>query len=287
MTHRTVTRVMAVVATVALFAGCAVGAGQVSAPPVALAPSSPPPSVEPSPVAAPSLTIYAAASLRDALAAIKTAYESAVPRATLTIATDSSATLRTQIEQGAPADVFLSADQTNPTRLVDGGFIDGAAVDFARNALAIIVPADNRAAISSPADLARPGIKVIAAGDEVPITRYATEAIANLAALPGYPADFADRYAANVASREENVKAVVGKIELGEGDAAIVYATDAMASSKVSTVAIPPGANVTASYAGVVVKSSANARAARAFLDWLAGPDGAAVLGDFGFQPPT
>ena len=97
-------------------------------------------------------------------------------------------------------------------------------------------------------------MKIIAAGDEVPITKYATQVVDNLAREPGYPADFAAAYAANVVSREDNVKAVVAKIELGEGDAAIVYVTDAKASTKVATVDIPAGANVPATYAGVVVE---------------------------------
>ena len=81
------------------------------------------------------------------------------------------------------------------------------------------MPTDNPAGIKTPADLARPGVKVIAAGDEVPITKYATQLVANLAKEPGYPADFAAAYAANIVSKEDNVKAVVAKIELGEGDA--------------------------------------------------------------------
>lgn len=286
MSRRTVLTV-ALVATVALFGGCTTGAGQSSAPFGSTAPGASPVSTEPGSPAAIELTVYAAASLRDSMAAARTAYEATVPGVIVTVATDASSTLRTQIEQGAPADVFLSADQTNPTKLVDGGLADGPAVDFARNELAIIVPLDNPAAIASPADLARPGIKVIAAGDEVPITTYADRAIANLAALAGYPTDFAAGYSANVVSREENVKVVVGKIELGEGDAAIVYATDAKASTKVGSVGIPPGANVTATYAGVVVKASAQLDAAHAFLEWLAGPDGVAILGDFGFEPPA
>jgi molybdate transport system substrate-binding protein len=233
------------------------------------------------------LSVLGAASLKDALTAIKSAYEAAVPGITLTMATDASSTLRTQIEQGAPADIFLSADQQNPTALVDNGVVDGNALDFARNQLTIIVPADNPAAIASPADLGRPGLKVIAAGDSVPITRYAKQAVANLAGLAGYPAGFADAYAGNVVSKEENVKAVVSKIELGEGDAAIVYATDALASTKVSTIQIPTTANVIAAYAGVVLKASAHATEAHAFLDWLAGPGGAAILAKFGFLPAT
>jgi molybdate transport system substrate-binding protein len=233
------------------------------------------------------LTVYGAASLKGALVAAKAAYLTAAPGVTLTIATDASSTLRTQIEQGAPADVFLSADQANPKTLVEADLADGTAVDFAGNALTVIVPMSNPAGITTPADLASSGVKVIAAGADVPITRYATQAVANLAGTGGYPAGFAAGYDANVVSKEDNVKAVVAKIELGEGDAAIVYVTDAKASTKVATIEIPTEANVPTTYAGVVVKASPNAAAGHAFLTWLAGPDGQAVLGGFGFLPPS
>jgi molybdate transport system substrate-binding protein len=243
--------------------------------------SSPAPSAEGA-----ALTIYGAASLKGALDQVKTSYEASHPGTTLTVTTDSSATLRTQIEQGAPADVFLSADVTNPKKLVDGGLADGDLVDFAGNLLTIVVPAANAAKIASPADLARSGVKVVAAGDEVPITRYAKQAVDLLAAIPGYPANFAAGYARNVVSKEDNVKALIAKIELGEGDAGIVYVTDAKASTKVEDVAIPPQANVPAVYAGVVVKASRNVAAAHAFLDWIAGADGQEILATFGFIPP-
>ncbi|HEX2754162.1 MAG TPA: molybdate ABC transporter substrate-binding protein [Candidatus Limnocylindrales bacterium] len=233
------------------------------------------------------LTIYGAASLKSALDKAKPAWEAAHPGSTLTIATDSSAALETQIEQGAPADVFLSADTTNPKKLADKGLAAGAAVSFAGNKLTVIVPTANPAAIKSPADLAKAGVKVIAAGDAVPITNYATQLVANLAKESGYPSDYVAAYAANIASKEDNVKAVVAKIELGEGDAGIVYVTDAKASTKVVTIDVPDAANVPATYAGVVVKASPNAAAAKAFLDWLAGPDGQAILAGFGFLPPS
>ena len=233
------------------------------------------------------LTIYGAASLKDVLAGIRAAYEAARPGTTLTISTNSSATLETQIELGAPADVFLSADTSNPKKLVDRGLAVGGAVNFAGNELAVVVPAGNPGSIASPADLARPGVKVIAAGDAVPITGYAEQLVASLATVPGYPSGFAAAYAANIVSREDNVKAVVAKLELGEGDAGIVYRTDAVASKKVATVAIPDPANVTALYAGVVVKASTHAIAAAAFLGWLAGPDGRAILATYGFLAPS
>jgi molybdate transport system substrate-binding protein len=233
------------------------------------------------------LTIYGAASLKGVLEEVEAAYETAIFGTTLTLSTDSSAALETQIEQGAPADLFLSADTTNPQKLVDKGLADGAAVTFAGNKLIVVVPTANPAGIASPKDLAKSRVKVIAAGDAVPITKYATLLLANLAKEAGYPADFAAKYTANIASKEDNVKAIVAKIELGEGDAGIVYVTDAKASTKVTTVDVPDTANVPATYAGVVVKASRNPAAARAFLAWFAGPDGQAILGSFGFLPPS
>ena len=234
-----------------------------------------------------SLTVFGAASLGGALDAVKTAYEAAVPGAVLTISTDSSAALETQIEQGAPADVFLSADTAQPQKLIDAGLAAGDAVVFARNRLTVIVPAADPARVASPADLARPGLKIVAAGDEVPISRYASQLVADLAKEPGYPPGFTAAYAANVVSKEDNVRAVVAKVELGEGDAAIVYLTDAAASVNVRTIDLPADANVPASYAGVVVTRASRADAAATFLAWLAGPDGQAILATFGFLPPA
>jgi molybdate transport system substrate-binding protein len=280
-------RIAGTLLLVGLVAGCGSSAGQS---PIATAQPSPAPSVAasgPASGAAVELTIFAAASLAGVLDDVKMAYASSHPGTTLTISTDSSAALATQIEQGAPADVFLSADTTNAQRLVSGGFSTGEAVAFASNKLAIVAPADNPAGISTPADLAKAGLKLIAAGDEVPITAYAKQVVANLAKEPGYPAGFEAAYAANVVSKEDNVKAVIGKIEIGEGDAAIVYATDAKASNDVTTIPVPEGANVTAKYAAIVVGASPDQEPARMFLGWLTGPDGKAVLWRFGFLPPS
>jgi molybdate transport system substrate-binding protein len=233
------------------------------------------------------LTIYGAASLNAVLAQMKAVYEAANPGTTLTISTDSSSALETKIEQGAPADVFLSADTTNPQKLVDKGLAAGSLVKFAGNLLTVIVPTANPAGIQTPADLAKSGVKIIAAGDTVPITKYASQLVANLAKQPGYPADFVAKYAANVVSKQDNVAAVVTQIELGEGDAAIVYVTDAKTSTKVATIAVPAAANVPATYSGVVVRASANVAAAQAFMTWLAGPDGQAVLASSGFLPAS
>lgn len=232
------------------------------------------------------LTIYGAASLKGVLDAAKAAYESGNQGVRITISTDSSAALEAKIEQGAPADLFLSADTSNPQKLVDKGLVEGDAVNFAGNELTIIVPTDNPARIATPFDIGKPGVKVIAAGADVPITKYARQLVANLAGLPDAPARLADSYSANVLSEEENVKGIVAKIELGEGDAGIVYVTDAAASSKVKVIAIPTEANVPATYAAVVIRASTHQAEALAFMVWLTGPDGLAILQGLGFLPP-
>jgi molybdate transport system substrate-binding protein len=233
------------------------------------------------------LTIYAAASLTAVLRDLERQYTAGHPGVTITVSTDSSAALETKIEQGAPADVFLSADTAHAAALVAKGLAAGASVPIARTFLTVIVPRGDPAGVRTPADLARPGLKIVAAGDSVPITRYAAQLVTNLAKQPGYPSDFAAAYDRNVVSKEDNVAAVVAKVGLGEGDAAIVYATDAKASTSVAPIAVPDAANVPATYAGVVVKRSKDVAAARAFLAWLAGPDGRSVLATFGFSPPT
>jgi molybdate transport system substrate-binding protein len=273
----------------AMVAAACSSSGSTTAPSAPAGPSAVPsvaaPSAAPSPEAA-ELTIFAAASLKNMLAEAETAYEAANPGTDLTISTDSSSALETKIEQGAPADVFLSADTTNPQKLIDGGLASGEAVPFAGNKLTLIVPTDNPAAIQSAADLAKPGLRIIAAGDEVPITKYATQLVENLAAEADDPAKFAAAYLANVASKEDNVSSIVSKVALGEGDAGIVYVTDAAASDEVTAIAVPAEANVPATYAGVVVGESPNHEAAAAFLDWLTSADGQAVLSSFGFLPP-
>jgi molybdate transport system substrate-binding protein len=111
--------------------------------------------------------------------------------------------------------------------------------------------------------------------------------VAALATQPGYPPDFAARYGANVVSKEEDVKSVLAKVALGEADAGIVYATDAASSAAVRSVPIPAAADVVATYGAVVPTQASNAPAAHAFLDWLLGPEGRAVLAGAGFLPPS
>jgi molybdate transport system substrate-binding protein len=231
------------------------------------------------------LTVLGAASLQDALDEVEVQYEAAVAGTDLVVTTDSSAALRTQIEEGNPADVFLSADTANPDALVEAG-LGVETVEYAGNSVALVVSMENPAGIGSPADLATAGVQVIAAGPEVPITAYVAEVVANLAELPDYPADFAEAYAANVVSEEDNVRGVLTKIELDEGDAGFVYQTDAESSSEVEIIDIPEDANTHAVYGGCVISDSGHLDAAGAFLAWLAGTNGQAILAEFGFVAP-
>ena len=232
------------------------------------------------------ITVLAASSLQAAFTAAGRAYQASHPGTSVSFGFDASSALRTKIEQGAPSDVFASADVVNAQKLVDDGYAIGPPQPFAGNRLAIVVPLDNPAHIRTPADLARPGVTLVAASEGVPISAYATQLIARLARQAGYPYGYATKVAANVASREDNVAAVVAKVAIGEGDAGIVYGTDALASPRLEEVPIPAGANVAVTYAAVVVKASAQADAAGAFLAWLRGSAGQVALARFGFVAP-
>ncbi len=234
---------------------------------------------------APTITVFAAASLRNPLAELADAYRAATGMS-LEVTTDATSALRTQIELGARADAFLGADLVNPQALVDAGLAEGPPIVFASNALAIVVPTADPAGITSAFDLARPGVRVVAAGDRVPISVYAGQLIEQLSVQPGAPIGFAAAYAANVVSREDNVTAALAKVALGEGDAAIVYRTDAFHDDRVRVIELPAGVDVRASYGAVVPSGAKDGAAGRAFVAWLLEPPAQAILGHAGFGAP-
>ena len=227
------------------------------------------------------LTVFAAASLRDAFEEIASAYEEETG-VEIALSFDSSSALRTQLSEGAAADLFASADRSNPRQLADGGLTDGDPTIFAANGLAIVAPADG-SGIDEWQELGAPGTLVVAAGEDVPITAYAAELVDALSSQPDAPPGFAQAYEDNVVSREDNVRAVLAKIEVGEGDGAVVYETDAVSSDGVTSVGYPPAANVIAEYAFVILRDADPAT--EAFAAWLTGPDGQAILERFGFRP--
>lgn len=232
------------------------------------------------------ITVFAAASLREA-------FENAAPAFTkktgIAVAFDfgGSDTLATQIVQGAPADVFASANPKQMQVVVDAGLTAATPQAFARNELVLIVPVANLAHVNAWSDLAKPGVKVVLAAAKVPVGTYARAAFAKLAAHPGYSSDFAAAVEKNVVSNELDVKAVATKIALGEGDAGIVYSTDVTPAiaAKVHTLAIPRDTTPDAVYPIAALKNAPNGAGARAFVMYVLG-GGQAALRARGFLTP-
>ena len=211
--------------------------------------------------------------------ALEVAWEGAHPDIPLTVATEASNVLAARIAEGAEADVFISADDIRPAELAEAGHTAGSPVPFAHNEIALVT--GGATPIASAEDLAEPGTRLVVGGPSTPIGRYTDAAIAALATGTDDPAAFAAAVHGNIASREDNVRAALAKVELGEGDAAFVYRTDALGSEATTEVALPPAARIPADYSAVLV---AERGAARRFIDWLRGPTAAAILADAGFE---
>jgi molybdate transport system substrate-binding protein len=250
-----------------------------------------PTAAEASPVAFPAgggeLTVFAAASLTDAFSKVKTDLEAANPGLTITYNFAGSQALVTQMEQGAHADVFASANLTQMTAARDKGLVEGDSPVFVQNRLVIIVPKDNPAGIQSPADLAKDGVKLDLEQEDVPAGQYARQSFCKMAKdTATYGEGFVEKVAANIVSEEDNVKAVVTKVSTGEADAGIVYVTDVTpdVADSLQQIEIPADVNVIAKYPIAAVKGG-NADLAQAFIDYILGPDGQATLQSFGFAP--
>ena len=221
------------------------------------------------------ITVFAAASLTDAFNEIGSAFTAANPDSKVTFSFDASSVLVQQISQGAPADVFASADTSNMDKLTTAGLNGSAPVVFASNLLAIIVPKGNPAGITGVADLAKPDVKVVVCAPEVPCGKYATQ-VFDAAKITVTPV-----------SQEQNVKGVVTKVISGEADAGIVYITDVMAAGdKAEAVTIPNDINVVAKYPIASVKASTHADVDQAFIHFVLGPDGQQILAKYGFMAP-
>jgi molybdate transport system substrate-binding protein len=222
-----------------------------------------------------SISVYAAASLTAAFQSIGGSFDKLHPGAKTQFNFGGSSTLVTQIKEGAPGDLFASADQPNMQKLVEAGLVSGSPQVFAGNKLEIVVAAGNTKGISGLADLARVGTVVVLCAPAVPCGNYASQALAK-AGVKVTPA-----------SQEQDVKAVVSKVSLGEADAGIVYVTDVKAGgSKVQGVPIPDNQNVVASYPVAILKGTQNAKLGQAFLDYLLSSSGQKTLAGFGFTGP-
>jgi molybdate transport system substrate-binding protein len=221
------------------------------------------------------VVVFAAASLKDAFDEIGTQFEKANPGVSMKFNYAGSSSLATQIKQGAPADVFASADTNSMDTVTSAGGADGTAQTFAKNRMEIIVAPGNPKHITSVADLVKPGVQVVVCASAVPCGRYAQQIFkkANVTVKP--------------VSEETSVSSVVTKITLGQADAGIVYTTDVRAAgSKAEGVKIPDNLNVLADYPIVKVKGAPNGDGASAFIDYVMSPAGQKVLASFGFLPP-
>jgi molybdate transport system substrate-binding protein len=226
------------------------------------------------------VTIFAAASLTDAFQELGRRLEQQTPGLSVVFSFAGSQQLALQLEQGAGADVFASADQRWMSYAQEHGLIEGNPEIFARNRLVVVVPKTNPARIGGLADLVRRGTKVVLAAEAVPVGKYSRDALHNLASAPGFPESYDSRVLGNVVSREDNVKAVVSKVQLGEADAGIVYRSDVTpaVSRYVRTLDIPDEYNALASYPIALAKGGKNREGARAFIRLLLSEEGQRVL---------
>jgi len=231
----------------------------------------------------PVVTVFAAASLKEAFDAAAPAFTKATGYP-VRFSYGGSDTLVAQLLQGAPADVFASANQQQMQRAIDAGVVPLARV-FAHNRLVVIVPA-NDTMVATVADLGKKSVKVVLAAPSVPVGNYARQTFINLNKDPSFGADFATRVQSNVVSEETDVKAVATKISLAEGDAGIVYATDVTPAitPKVRVLLFPAGAAPEATYPIAVPKNAPNGDGGRAFVEFITSPAGVAFLRARGFE---
>lgn len=251
------------IAATVLFGACDTGRASSGIPTTSIAPL------------AGSVTVFGGSSLTDAFKKAGDAIVKANPDARFTFNFGSSSTLATQIINGAPADVFASADDANMQKVFEAKLTDGAAAPFVSNRLQIAVAPGNPKKIDGLADLARPDVVLVLAAPTVPAGKYALDALAKAGVV------------AKPVSQEVDVRAVLNKVSLGEADAGIVYVTDVKsAGGRVTGVEIPEQQQVLARYPIAVVKDSKNAKLAHGFVDYLLSPAGQSMLAEFGFSKP-
>jgi molybdate transport system substrate-binding protein len=221
------------------------------------------------------LTVFAAASLKSTFTKIGDQFEASHPGATVTFSFAGSSDLVTQIQSGAPADVFASADTKNMDKATADDLVDGTPVKFASNTLEIAVPPDNPAKIASLQDLTKPGVKVVVCAPQVPCGS-ATQKVEAAGGVTLKPV-----------SEEASVTDVLNKVTSGEADAGLVYVTDVKgAGAKVKGVTFPESKEAVNTYPIAALASSKNKDLAKQFVDAVTGTAGQQVLADAGFAKP-
>ncbi len=223
------------------------------------------------------ITVSAAASLTEAFTKIGTDFKAANPDATVTFNFGSSGTLATQIQQGAPADTFASADEDNMNKLVSANLVDGRPTVFATNKLTIVTKPGNPKSVKTLADLAAlPTVSLC--GETVPCGKYAAQILQTAGVtIPE-----------TSVTRGQDVKATLAAVTTGDADAAIVYVTDAKsAGDAVDTVAIPDAQNAVATYPIATLTASKNNATSQGFIGCVTSEKGQATLSSYGFLPPS
>ncbi len=286
------TRILALLTTIALLlAACAAPA---SAPGAAQAPEgpsnqAPAESSRPTPEGEKVvLNVFAAASLTESFTEIGQAFESAYPGVKVAFNFAGSQQLAQQISQGAPADVFASANTKQmQVAIGDGRIGSGTEQAFVSNRLVVIYPNDNPAGLAALKDLANSGLQLVLAAREVPVGQYSLDFLDQSARDAAYGESYKAAVLDNVVSYEDNVKTVLNKVVLGEADAGIVYTSDLSGDSrsKVGQIEIPDELNVVASYPIAPLTDSPNPQIAKAFIDSVFSPEGQRILAKYGFIP--
>ena len=231
------------------------------------------------------LKVFAASSLSAAFNALGQSFERANPDVAVTFTFAGSQQLAQQIGQGQPADVFASANTKQmETVIASGQVVKGSDQIFARNRLVVVYPKTNPANIKELKDLAKPGIKLVLADKAVPVGGYALDFLNRAALLPTYGATYSQTVLSNVKSYEQDVKAVLNKVMLGEADAGIVYTSDIALdqAEALGRIDIPDDLNTIAVYSIAPIKDSRNA-AAKKFVDYIMSSEAQVVLGKYGF----
>jgi molybdate transport system substrate-binding protein len=234
------------------------------------------------------LTVFAAASLVEVFGAIARDFEAEHPGVSVVLNLAGSQQLAQQLVQGAPADVFASADRRQIEAIVLAKRIDARTPEeFARNRLVTIFPLENADRIENLQDLTTPGLRLVIVDPAQPIGAYTMQFLDQAAREAHLGEAFRNGFLANVASYEENVRAVLSKVVLGEADAGIVYATDYASAGEhdLQMMEIPDELNVTASYYLAPINDSQHEELAQSFVDFVLSSHGQAIFAKYGFLP--
>jgi molybdate transport system substrate-binding protein len=233
------------------------------------------------------LTVLAASSLTDAFGELERTFEERNPGVEVRQSFESSSTLLTQIQQGAPADVFASAAEEEMDAAVEDGLVAGEPEVFVRNREVVMVPEENPAEIESVRDLAEPGTKLVLAERGVPAADYAEEILGK--ANAEYGNGFKRDVLSNVVSREADVRAAVGRVALGDADATFGYASDYTPDirDRVRVIQIPDDLNIVATYPIATLEGARSPGLAREWVELVVSEEGQRVLEKWGFEPAT